>query len=97
MALDFNLKKKNKQTNKQKTRQNKNTGQIPMNVVKKNWSSREIFKVLISKTDCTTSHFKLDKSLLLVYSHMQKEKTNKQAKQKITDCAHPAYFPNRKR
>ena len=36
MALDFNLKKTNKQTNKQKTRQNKNTGQIPMNVVKKN-------------------------------------------------------------
>ena len=96
MALDFNLKKTNKQTNK-KTGQNKNTGQIPMKVGKKNWSSREIFKALISKTDCTTSHFKLDKSLLLVYLHIQKEKTNKQAKQKITDCAHPAYFPNRKR
>jgi len=35
MALDFNLKK-NKQANKQKTRQNKNTGQIPMKVGKKN-------------------------------------------------------------
>lgn len=35
MALDFNLKKTNKQTNK-KTGQNKNTGQIPMKVGKKN-------------------------------------------------------------
>ena len=78
MALDFNLKKTNK-----KTGQNKNTGQIPMKVGKKNWSSREIFKALIPKTDCTTSHFKLDKSLLLVYSHLQKEKTNEQAKKKV--------------
>lgn len=36
MALDFNLKAKNKQASKQKTRQNKNTGQIPMKVGKKN-------------------------------------------------------------